>query len=106
MKKGANIRLVVERIDGDAFLPVDAVQERVGRNLHRVRGFVARRVLRVFDAGAFVLCPDVLIDCATEGERHHLNAFADAEYGQLAVGSHAAEEQFALVALGVDAVKF
>ena len=97
--------LVVERIDGNAFLSVNAMQEGVGGDAYRMGCLVTRSVLRMFDGCAFVLRPNVLPYASSQGDGQYLNAFADAQDRHLAVGSHAAEEQFTLVAFRVDGME-
>jgi hypothetical protein len=97
--------LVVEAVDEQAVGAVDVVEERVGRDVDAVGGQCARRVLRMLDAQGGVLAGEVLHDGAAERGREQLQSAADAEDGNLSVGSQPHEEQLLQVAAGVDAAQ-
>ena len=59
----------------------------------------------MLQAGHACLCAHVLIEFPSEGGVHHLDAPADAQDRNLAVGRQACQQQFLAVAPVVDAVQ-
>ena len=94
---------MVQGVDHQRLLTSDLLQQRTGRNIHRVRGIVLRLFLTVCKGFAFIFAGNVLIDVTAQGDVHHLKTAAHAQNGHVfAVDEQLGQGQLVSVAHGAD----
>ena len=97
--------LVVEGVDAEA-RSAGFGHEAAGLCFHPMCLAVARSVLTVLQQSVVGFAgAEVLMNGAAQCRRQHLHAATDAEYGNLTVVAEARQEEFEVVAGGIDASK-